>query len=92
MKMTFIIFNLTNTLNLIAAELVLGDLWIAFLQFKVSDVLAMVLKGKHGSADVKEYIAVAGNKNSRRREKERAAGACLTAFNFQITCKWKLFI
>lgn len=54
--------------------------------------LALALKSRHGSADVREFIDTADNKNSKRREKELATGACLTASNFQITCKWELFI
>lgn len=47
-----------------AAELVLHDLWIAFLQFKASDgVLTLGLKNRHGSADVREFIAAADNTN-----------------------------
>lgn len=55
-------------------------------------MFAVDLKNRHGSADVREFIAAADNKNSKRREKEQAAGACRTASNFQITCKWELFI
>lgn len=62
--MTFIKPNHTNTHNVMAAELVLHDLWIAFLQFKASDgVLTLGLKNRHGSADVREFIAAADNTN-----------------------------
>lgn len=51
---TFIMPNHTNTHDLMAAELGLEDLWIALLQFKISDVvLALDLKNRRGSADVK---------------------------------------
>lgn len=84
--------NHTSAHDLMAAELDLDDLWIAFLQFKVIDVFALDLKNRQRSADVRGFTAAADNKNSKRREKEQAAGAFLTASNFQITCKWELFI
>lgn len=94
--MTFITPNHTNPHDVMSAELVADDLWSAFLQLKgniLSDgVLALDLKNRHGSADVSVFIVEADNKNSKRRETEWAAGACMTASNFQITCKWELFI
>lgn len=90
--MTFIMPNHTSAHDSMAAELDLDDLQIAFLQFNVIDVFTLDLKKRHGSADVGEFMAAADNKNSKRKEQEPAAGAFLTASNFQITCKWELFI